>query len=406
MQELKVAFFLAVRSIARAQKSASILLVFILFLSYLNLMFITGILAGVSAAIVQQSIETTTSYVDVDPQQAPVQQTFIPDERDLRTRIETIPGVVATARHYSATGSIAYDRDKNGHTVLAGAPIVGIDPQEEKRVTSIAQYMVSGDYLDENDTDKIVLGADVSGGYGPTFLGNLGGAKTGEKVQVTYPNGVNRIYTVKGIYKVGFASQFAYVSFKEIESVLSVSNYASEILVNVDPSYRSLDEYKNDVQQVAPNLKVSTYEELLGQIQPISLAFEAIGFVVSVVSVMVAAITIFVLIYVNAISKRRQIGILKAIGIKQNVIILSYVFQSFFFACCGVAVGTLVVFAGLDPYLRANPILLPLGLLHLSFTPLGIVLSIASILVAGIVAGAIPSWRVARQNIIAAIWGA
>jgi ABC-type antimicrobial peptide transport system permease subunit len=68
--------------------------------------------------------------------------------------------------------------------------------------------------------------------------------------------------------------------------------------------------------------------------------------------------------------------------------------------------GTAVVFLGLDPYLRAHPFSLPLGDLHLSFSTLGIVLSIGSILVAGIIAGVIPSWRVARQNIIAAIWGA
>ena len=61
MRDIKVAAFLAARSIARAQKSASVLLVSILFLSFLNLMFITGILSGVSAAIIQQSIESTTS---------------------------------------------------------------------------------------------------------------------------------------------------------------------------------------------------------------------------------------------------------------------------------------------------------------------------------------------------------
>jgi putative ABC transport system permease protein len=266
--------------------------------------------------------------------------------------------------------------------------------------------VVSGDYLAENDTDKILLGADVSGGYGPSFLRNLGGAKVGEKVQVTYDNGVSRIYTVKGIYQVGFASAFVFVPYKEIESVLSVSNYASEILVRVDPDAATLDQYKAEIQQVAPELKVSDYTELLGQIQPISVAFSAIGFVVAVVSVMVAAITIFVLIYVNAISKRRQIGILKAIGIEQRIIVISYMFQSLFYAACGVALGTAVVFLGLDPYLRAHPFRLPLGDLHLSFSTLGIVLSIGSILVAGIIAGVIPSWRVARQNIIAAIWGA
>jgi putative ABC transport system permease protein len=406
MRELRVAAFLAVKSIARAQKSASVLLVSILFLSFLNLMFITGILSGVSAAIIQQSIESTTSYIDVDPQQTPIQRSFIPDQRDLRSRIETIPGVLATARHYSASGSLAYDRDKNGHSVIVGAPILGIDPAEERQVTSIADHMVSGEYLDQNHADEIILGADIAGGYGPTFLGNLGGAKPGEKVQVTYSNGVDRTYTIKGIYQVGFASMFAYVSYKEIESVLSVSNYASEILVRVDPTYATLDDYTSSIRQVAPNMKVSDYTELLGQIAPITLAFSAIGFVVAVVSVMVAAITIFVLIYVNAISKRRQIGILKAIGIEQKVIIISYMFQSLFYSVCGVALGSAVVFLGLDPYLRAHPFTLPLGELHLSFSALGNILSISSILLAGIIAGIVPSWRVARQNIISAIWGA
>jgi len=406
MRELKVALFLAIRSVARAQLSTSALLVFILFLSFLNLMFITGILAGVSAAIIQQSIESTTSYIDVDPQQAPIQRSFIPDQLDLRSRIETIPGVLATARHYSASGSLAYDRDKNGHSVLVGAPIIGINPAEERQVTSIAEHMVSGGYLDQTQSDEIILGADVAGGYGPSFLGNLGGAKPGEKIQITYSNGVSRTYSIKGVYQVGFASAFAFVSYKELESVLSVSNYASEILVRVDPTYTTLDDYANSIRQVAPNLKVSDYTELLGQIAPITLAFSAIGFVVAVVSVMVAAITIFVLIYVNAISKRRQIGILKAIGIEQRVIIISYMFQSLFYSTCGVALGSVAVFLGLDPYLRAHPFSLPLGELHLSFSALGNVLSISSILLAGIIAGVIPSWRVARQNIISAIWGA
>jgi putative ABC transport system permease protein len=406
MQDLKVALFLATRSIARAQLSTTALLIFILFLSFLNLMFITGILAGVSQAIIQQSIDSTSSYIDIDPQQSPIQKLYIPNQRDLRTQIERIPGILATARHYTASGSIFYDRDKNGHSIVVGAPMVGIDPVEEAKVTSIAQNMVSGEYLDENDTDQILVGADVSGGYGPSFLRNLGGAKVGEKVQITYDNGVSRTYTIKGIYMVGFASTFVFVPYKEIESVLGVSNYASEILVNVNPDEATLDQYKAEIQAIAPELKVSDYTELLGQIQPISVAFSAIGFVVAVVSVMVAAITIFVLIYVNAISKRRQIGILKAIGIEQNIIVVSYMFQSLFYAACGVFLGSIAVFGLLDPYLRAHPFNLPLGALHLSFNPLGNVLAISSILLAGVIAGVVPSWRVARQNIISAIWGA
>jgi putative ABC transport system permease protein len=406
MRELRVAAFLAVRSIARSSKSASILLIFIVFLSFLNLMFITGILAGLSTAIITQSIETSSSYIDIDPQQTPTQQGLIPDQRDLRARIEQIPGVLATARHYTVGGSVRYDRDKNGHTVAVQTPIIGIDPADEERVTTISNYMVSGEYLDGATPDQIVLGSDITGGYGLTTLDTLGGARVGDKVEVTYGNGVVRTYTLRGIYKVGFFSGFGFVISREAESVLGVANYASQILVNVDTHYASLDQYAQEIQALSPNLKVSTYTELLGEIQPISLAFSAISFIVSAVSVMVAAITIFVLIYVNAINKRRQIGILKAIGIKQEIIIISYVLQSVFFALCAVGIGSIVVFLVLDPYLRANPVTLPLGRVGLSFTLTGVILSLASILIAGVIAGAIPSWRVARQNIIAAIWGA
>src|SRR5947209_5109587 len=98
MREFRVAAFLAARSIVRSQKSASVLRVFILFLSYLNLMFNTRIPAGLSSAIIQQTNETQTSYIVDRPQQEPIQQGFIPNERHLRSRIETIPGVLATAR--------------------------------------------------------------------------------------------------------------------------------------------------------------------------------------------------------------------------------------------------------------------------------------------------------------------
>ena len=405
MQEARVAFFLAVRTLVRAQKSSTILLVFILFLSFLNLMFITGILAGVSAALIQQSIETSTSYIDVDPPQAPIQQSFIPNELDLRSRLAAVDGVIATARHYSTTGTLAYDRDRNGHAVTMGVPVIGIDPSEERDVTTIADYMVAGTYLDEGDTDQIVIGSDVAGGYGLTRLGNLGNARPGDRLQLTYANGVSRSYTIKGIYRVGFSSNYVFVPYKELEAVLGVSNYASEILIRVDPGYESIDQFKQSIEDLAPNLKISTYAELLGQLAPITLAFDVIGVVVAVVSVVVAAITIFVMVYVNAISKRRQIGILKAIGVSQNTIVLSYVFQSLFFSACGVVSGTLVVFLALDPYLRENPILLPFGRLHLAFSSVGVAVSVVSILLAGVVAGFVPSWNVARQNIISAIWG-
>jgi putative ABC transport system permease protein len=121
--------------------------------------------------------------------------------------------------------------------------------------------------------------------------------------------------------------------------------------------------------------------------------------------VLVAGITIFVMIYINAISKRRQIGILRAIGIKQNIIVYSYVLQALFYVLCGVCLGLLFVFGVLQPFLSVYPITLPFGPLVLSFSVTLIVESVIGFLFAGLLAGYLPARLVARQDILKAIWG-
>ncbi len=198
----------------------------------------------------------------------------------------------------------------------------------------------------------------------------------------------------------------AFISTKEAESVLSTYNTATEILVKTDLSSDTLDNYYGKIKEAAPShLVVKKYTERLAAIGPLLDGFGLISFVVSVISIIVATITIFVLIYVNAINKRRQIGILKAIGIKENIIVYSYVFQSLFYAVFGVIVGSVLVFLVITPYLGVHPIAMPFGDAKLIYTTLNIFAAVASLIVAGILAGYVPAKIVAKENIIKAIWG-
>jgi ABC-type transport system, involved in lipoprotein release, permease component len=132
-----------------------------------------------------------------------------------------------------------------------------------------------------------------------------------------------------------------------------------------------------------------------------------ISVILSVISILVAAIVIFVIIYVNALNKRRQIGILKAIGIKQSIIINAYIMQSLFYTFFGVIIGLALVFCITVPFLKAHPLVLVANLANLTlyYTPVKIAVAISSFFVAGYLAGRIPAWMVAKQDIIKAIWG-
>ncbi len=406
MNSVRTAFFIAYKSIVRGRKGTFALMMLILTLSYFNMLFVPGVFAGLLNTILAAEINTSTAHIIVGPQQHPVPQQFITNQSELRAQIATIPGVVGTVRTYLTAGAISFDPDKNGVFKRVSAQVIGIDPTDTEKIFTLHKYIVAGQFLSDTDTDSIVLPAALAGGYNLPEPTDLGGAKVGDKVQVVYGNGVSRTYTVKGISNIVFGPALvnAYITAKEAESVLSATNDASEVLVKVDDPTR-LGYFVSRVQALAPNLHVQSYTDLLTAIQPVLNAFTLIAIIVSVISILVAAVTIFVMIYVNAVNKRRQIGILKAIGIKERVIIYSYVLQSLFYVVCGVCSGSLLVFGIVQPIVAAHPIPLPFGGLTFSFGWMLIVETITGFLIAGFFSGLIPSRIVAREEILKAIWG-
>ena len=406
MNDLRTSFFIAYKSIIKGRASTFVLMMLILCLSFFNMVFVPGVFQGLLNTIIGLEINTYTSDIMVEPQQEPQPKEFIQNETQLRGEIATIPGVVSTARTYLTAGAISYDKDKNGVYHSVSAQIIGIDPSQFDEMFTVNRYLVAGQFLSDDDTDQIILAAAVAGGYGLPEPNDLGGAKVGDKVQVVYGNGVSRSYTIKGITNILFGPALTnvYITTREADSVLGASDQASQILVKVDHQSR-VDYFKSRLQTLMPNLRVETYLDLISAIKPVLDAFTLVAFIVSMISVLVAAITIFVMIYINAVNKRRQIGILKAIGIKESIIVYSYVFQSLFYVLCGILIGIFFIFGVLQPLISMHPIELPFGPLSLSFGAGLILESVAGFIIAGFFAGLIPSRIVAREEILKAIWG-
>jgi len=405
MNDIKAASFIAYKSITRSKKSTTALIVFILFLSFTNMMFISGILNGFAEMVPQMFIDEVSSHITIGPQQKPVVKPFIVNQTLLQSQIGTIPGVVATGRRYNLAGSVAYDKDKTGQYKSLSAGIGGIDPVEFTKVLpAFYEYTRYGQFLSPDDTDQIILSTALAGGYGDRAPDDLGGVQIGDKVRITYFNGMVRTYTVKGIWHDNMNVLMSFITVREAESVLGVSDNASQIFVKVDPSQNSLAGYLDKIKLLAPELKLQTYKEALGSFASLVGAMGLIASIVGTVSVLVAAVTLFILIYVNASTRRRQIGILRAIGVKQKIIVYSYMLQALFYTFIGLLFGSLVAFGVLYPLFLKYPLDVDVGKISLIFTPLGIFAAFASFLVAGILSGYIPSKIVAKQDIVKAIW--
>ena len=113
----------------------------------------------------------------------------------------------------------------------------------------------------------------------------------------------------------------------------------------------------------------------------------------------------FIVIYISAIGKKRQIGILRAIGVNRVSIYVSYLCQALFYAVVGIALGWVLFGYGIEPYFAAHPLDLSIGMVSLYIEPSTIRNSIIGIMLAAIFAGIIPVINVTHQSIIKAIWG-
>lgn len=407
MNDLKTSFFIAYKSILKGSKSTVVLMIFILSLTFLNMMFISGVLTGLVDSEITALINFFSSDVAIGPQQLPTPKQYIPNQSVVRAQVATIPGITATARHYLLAGSLSFDKTKNGTLKSVSGPVIGIDPGEEEKVLTFNTLLMAGSNLSKGDTDSIVLSSALAGGYNVPAPNDLGGVKVGDKVKITFSNGIIRTYKVKGIYNDIMGIYETFITAQEAESVLGVYDSASQILIKADIQTVSANSYESKIQKMFPNLKVQNYNDLLASFTSFLTALDLISFVVTVISIAVAAFTIFVLIYINAINKRKQIGVLKAIGIKQNIIVNAYIIQSVFYTFCAVILGLALTFLVFRPFLIVHPVPIIEGLMNLSlvYSFVSVLLSVSSFVIAGFLAGLVPARIVARQNILKAIWG-
>ena len=152
--------------------------------------------------------------------------------------------------------------------------------------------------------------------------------------------------------------------------------------------------------------KVQTYVDAQPKfLKDIINTFNLLGNVLSSIGLVVASITIFIVIFINALTRRKFIGILKGIGISGQAIEVSYIFQSIFYALLGSGVGLVLVYGLLVPLFLAHPIDFPFsdGIL---VAPLDqTIVRMGLLVLATLIAGYIPARMIVRKNTLDSILG-
>lgn len=412
--DLRVGFFLAKRELQRANKWTTTLIVFVMLLTFLNLVVVSGILIGLIQGSLDQNKKFSTGDIIIS---SFLNKDKVDNSQEVIKIVENLPGLRAYSARYTAGGTLqAGYRDvllKDEKPNSVGGQVSGIDPVKEDEVTNLSSLIIDGSYLQPTDTESIIVGSFWFRKYNKNEFPGLTtfneDVVVGSRLLLTI-NGASKEYTLKGILKskVNEVDGGMFILDSEFRKLAGRSDYnLNQIAISLSPNTDPLVIKQALVlAEVDKNGRVQTSEEAIPQfLDQIKTTFGLLGNAISAIGLVVAAITIFIVIFVNAITRRRYIGILKGIGIAPRAIIISYILQSILYALIGAFVGTIMVFALLKPFFDANPINFPFSDGILVATVDGTAIRIAILLMATIIAGYIPARIVIKQNTLSAILG-
>jgi putative ABC transport system permease protein len=388
----RIPFFLIIRHIRHTNKWTLALIIFLMAIAFINLLFINSLFNGVIESNENQLINTRTGNITVTPVKG---AEFITNPAKLVKSLDGTAGVKAAAPEVLVPGAIQFDGQRGNFDVTA------IDPGQEKKATTVAQKMVSGSYLSGSDTNGIILGRTIAGKKeDPTDFAPKG-IKVGDTVSVI-TDGAAHPFTVRGVFDTKFngTDDRAFITNAALKNLaLGLQGKANLVVVRTD---------KRGIEgQVVARMKsagvgetLRTWQQAAGAVREITNSFVTINALMTIVGFFIAAVTVFIIIYVDVTHKRQEIGILRAIGVRSPLVVATYVLQAAIYSFFGVAVGTILFFAILVPYFQAFPFKIPIGDVTLSIVPWDYLFRAGAVVFVGMLSGLIPAVIGTRRPIL------
>ena len=290
------------------------------FISIINFVSVAGIAIGVMALIVVIGVMTgfdndlrdkiigTTSHIVVEKENG------IRDYDTLRTQLNGIDGILGTTPYIH--GSIFMEID--GRAV--GLAIRGINPETEKEVTKVKDYLVKGK-LQDLTGDGVIVGSELADYYGLamgdtlTLIAPASGI-AGEAWR--YKLKVAGIFT-SGMYD--YDMNLILVNLKKAQAIFNLpGNVSTGIGIKLKDVYQAKAVKEKIYGVLGYGYMVRTWVES-NQNFFAALKLEKLAmFVILTLIILVASFNIVSTLIVTVTSKIKDIGILKSIGVPKSSI--------------------------------------------------------------------------------------
>jgi len=339
--------------------------------------------------------------------QNPKLELYIENSNKIIAQIKKIPFIKAITKRIKTAALISSAESSAGVTIL------GIEPDKEKLVSTISRHISSGKMFNKDDDKTIIIGDDLAKNLNVSL---------GEKIVIMSQALDGSIaagaYKLAGILNTGvdeIDKGIALITHKAAEELFYMNDKTSEIAIRLKSAehVKVVSEQIKKNLKMEPDLEVLTWEEISPMLQQ-WIEFDK-GFIMVIVFVVIIVVGIGILntVLMGVLERKREFGILLAIGCHRREIVCMVAWESIFLGIIGTILGLLLGITislyfsnvGIDLRLFANALnsfyidsfIYPkLMVTHIFF-------SICSVLITSVSVSIYPAFHAANLNPIEAI---
>jgi putative ABC transport system permease protein len=253
-------------------------------------------------------------------------------------------------------------------------------------VFGAADLILKEGYWPDNNEQGVVMGYVIA---------SMMGVTVGDYIELN-----NKQAEVLGIAEEGQGSYDLVIimPYKYGEEVYDMEGEANQVAIEPqDPSL--VNEIKNTIEEEQDDLMAMTMEDALQMMQEMTATLNIMTFGIGFVASLVAGIGIIITMYTSVMERRRQIGILKAVGAFRRTIFKQILEEGLILSFAGSLIGLLISFFFVD---LLNNVLLGGARLAI-ITPLLAVGAVAYGVILTLLFSLYPAWVAVKTDPIDAI---
>ena len=385
----------------RQGRGQSLLILFGIAVGVSVIVFVTALISGLQANIIQRTLGTQahirvqapdevnriapappgTLQLVLEDRRAQVLRTIVnwPQVRDV---LDRLPGITAVSPVVSGP---AFGR--RGEAVQSIA-LVGVDLPRYLRVIPLDRNMVDG-RLDLGSGNAVI---------GRQLAKDLG-LRTGGKLRIDAGKGREAIVNVAGIFELGVReldARYVYLDLKQTQSLLGLPGGVTVIDVTVADLFGA-DRSAARIRGLT-GLKAESWMETNAQLMNALSSQSMSTRMISVFVAMSVALGIASVLAVSVTQRTREIGILRAMGTRRGQMLRVFLVQGAVLGLAGSLIGALAGLGLVGAFNTFGP-----KLFYIPLPPALIPAAMALATVAGVVAAAVPASRAAKLDPVEAI---